>query len=223
MPARTVLRIAVGVSVVLLAGCSQTTAGTPRAAEQPADSSLGELLLDDDQINSIMGASGMQSAEAWTAMADNSDEVAEPECLGALYNAQEAVYADSGWTEVVDQIADEPGETNTHWVQQSAVRFESETHAKDFFEESKTSWLGCIGETVHVSDDDGNQFTWLFEGIEFDGDSVSQVARQTDIDDWECQHVMKVAADLVVEASACAAAIEDEAATIADGIVANAR
>jgi len=63
--------------------------------------------------------------------------VSDPDCLGAIYGAEEPVYAGSGWTAMRDQVAREPGEENEHWVEQTAVLYPSAEKAQKFFDENK--------------------------------------------------------------------------------------
>ena len=86
-------------------------------------------------------------------MTDHSGEVSDPDCLGAIYGAEEPVYAGSGWTALRDQIAREPGEDNEHWVEQTAVLYPSAEKAQKFFDESKSSWQRCAGYSVSVDDE----------------------------------------------------------------------
>ncbi len=54
-------------------------------------------------------------------MTDSSDKVSDPDCLGAMFGAEEAVYKGSGWTAVRDVVAREPEDDNDHWIEQTAV------------------------------------------------------------------------------------------------------
>ena len=47
-------------------------------------------------------------------MSDNLDVASDPDCLGAVMGSEEAVYADSGWTAVRDQVVAE--ENDEHWI-----------------------------------------------------------------------------------------------------------
>ena len=51
---------------------------------------------------------------------------------------------------------------------------------------------------------------------------ITQMSTQEDADGWACQHALSVASNLTVEAWACGYSIRDEAATIADEMIANA-
>jgi hypothetical protein len=51
---------------------------------------------------------------------------------------------------------------------------------------------------------------------------ITQVTTQEDADGWACQHALSVVSNLTVEAWACSYDVGDEAATIADEMIANA-
>ena len=136
---------------VLLTGCVSNVSGTavrpPNAA--PADvppleeSQLEEVLLSVGEINGLMGASTMVVTSELEEMTDHSSSVSDPGCVGAIYAAEEPVYAGSGWTALRDQIVREDEDDNDHWVEQTAVLFSSADKAQKFFDESKSTWQDC--------------------------------------------------------------------------------
>jgi hypothetical protein len=211
---------------VAVAGCTNTTAGTAQptgaaAQGQPGDP-LGSLLLGAADINAIMGATDMQLINSSNDMADHSGDISDPKCLGALYNAEESVYDEAGWTDVADQVLTEPEDDSDHWVEQSAVQFPTAAAATSFHNSSMQQWMDCIGKTVMV-DDGENEFHWQFEGISSDNGTISQTTRQIDSDSWTCQHALSAVDAVILEVSACGAALEDEAVTIVNRLADNAR
>jgi hypothetical protein len=223
---------AVGVVIaasVLLSGCESTVSGTAVRAHNAApidvppltDAKLDDVLLSIGELNGIMGSSQMKVTGELDEMTDHSGEVSDPDCLGAIYGAEEPVYAGSGWTALRDQIAREPGEDNEHWVEQTAVLYPSAGKAQKFFDDSKSSWEGCAGYSVSVDDEDAT-YLWQIDSLTAEDTLISQMTAQEDAEGWACQHGMSVVSNVIVEAWACGYSIKDEAATIANDMVANA-
>ena len=217
------MRTAAGVLAtvaVLVAGCAHTTAGIAVPTHTGPAAGVDDVLLSEADVNKIMGTTTMAVVDESQQMADNSGDVSDTKCLGALYNAEETIYDGSGWTDVADQVVTEPEYDSGAWVEQTAVRFPSPQRAKEFLEKSKTRWTDCIGTAITV-DSGSDQFRWRFEGVTIDGASVAQTARQDDDTGWTCRHVLRAVSDVIVEVAACGMALHVEAAEIAEKIAAN--
>jgi outer membrane murein-binding lipoprotein Lpp len=220
---------AVIAATVLLSGCVSTVSGTAVRAQHAApidvpqltEAKLDDVLLSIGELNGIMGSSQMKVTSELEEMTDHSGEVSDPDCLGAIYGAEEPVYAGSGWTAVRDQVAREPGEDNEHWVEQTAVLYPSAEKAQKFFDESKSTWEKCSGYSVSVDDADAS-YLWQIDDVTSEDTVITQTTAQEDADGWACQHALSVVSNLTVEAWACSYDVKDEAATIADDMVANA-
>lgn len=213
-------------TAAILTGCVHTTAGSAVAAgggHRPAQLSvLARFLLDPGEVNTILGSRDVELVDSADEMSDHSSDISESRCLGALYNAEEAVYRGSGWTDVADQVLTEPQDNSDHWVEQTVVEFESRQRALDFFDTSVTAWTDCIGKDVTV-DDGETRFHWRFEGIGISDYLMSQTARQADGSGWACQHALGVVRAYVVEVSACGNAPDGQAVLLASRIMANAK
>lgn len=214
---------------VLLTGCVSNVSGTAvraRSAE-PADvpplkeSQLENVLLSIGDINGIMGSTTMKVTSTLEEMTDHSAEVSDPDCLGAIYGAEEPVYADSGWTAVRDEVAREPGDDNEHWVEQTAVLYPSADDAKNFFEDSRAAWEKCAGFSVSVYDS-GEAYLWELDDVGGDDALITQMTTQEDADGWACQHALAAVSNITVEAWACSYSIGNEAESIATEMLANA-
>jgi outer membrane murein-binding lipoprotein Lpp len=229
---RTNRACAVGVVIaasVLLSGCVSTVTGTAVRAHNAApvnvppltEAKLDDVLLSIGELNGIMGSSQMKVTSELDEMTDHSGEVSDPDCLGAIYGAEEPVYAGSGWTALRDQVAREPGEDNEHWVEQTAVLYPSAEKAQKFFDESKSSWKGCAGYSVSV-DDEAATYLWQIDSLTSEDSLITQMTAQEDAEGWGCQHAMSVVSNVIIEAWACGYSIKDEAATLANEMTANA-
>jgi hypothetical protein len=60
------------------------------------------------------------------------------------------------------------------------------------------------------------------EAVESDGQLLTQMSEQEDADGWSCQHALSAVSNVTVEAWACGYSLSDEAATIANEMVAKA-
>jgi hypothetical protein len=223
---------AIGVVIaasVLLSGCVSTVSGTAVRAHNAAPvnvppltaAKLDAVLLSIGELNGIVGSTQMKVTSELEEMTDHSGEVSDPDCLGAIYGAEEPVYAGSGWTALRDQVAREPGEDNEHWVEQTAVLFPSAEKAQKFFDESKNSWQKCAGSSVSV-DDGTATYLWQIDSLTAEDNLITQMTAQEDAQGWGCQHAMSVVSNVIIEAWACGYSIKDEAATLANEMTDNA-
>ncbi|MBS1694111.1 MAG: sensor domain-containing protein [Actinobacteria bacterium] len=212
----------------MLSGCVTTVAGTavrplgaaPLDLPPLEESQLDDVMLSIGELNGIVGATQMKIVSEIDEMSDHSDEVSDPDCLGAVYGAEEAVYEGSGWTAMRDQVAREPSDDNDHWVEQTAVIYPSQDNAQKFFDESKSSWENCAGYTVGVGGD--IEALWAIDEVTVEDNMITQTSIQQDVDGWGCQHALAFASNLTVEAWACSYSPGDEAATIASEMLAKA-
>ena len=174
---------AVVAASVLLSGCVSTVSGTAVRAQNAApidvppltEAKLDDVLLSIGELNDIMGSTQMRVTSELDEMTDHSGEVSDPDCLGAIYGAEEPVYAASGWTAVRDQVAREPGEDNEHWVEQTAVLYPSADKAQKFFDESKSSWEKCAGYSVSVDDPDAT-YLWQIDDVASEDNLITPVS-----------------------------------------------
>jgi PknH-like extracellular domain len=216
-------------SSVVLSGCVSTVSGSAVRAQnaQPLDvpplteAKLDDVLLSIGEINGIMGSTTMTVTSELEEMTDHSGEVSDPDCLGAIYGAEEPVYAGSGWTAMRDQVARDPGDDNEHWVEQTVVLYPSAEKAQKFFDDSKSSWENCGGYSVSVDDGEAT-YLWEIEELTAEDTLLTQVTTQEDANGWACEHALSVVSNVTAEAWACGYTLSDEAAAIANEMVANA-
>jgi len=228
-PTRACAVGAVITASVLLSGCVSTVSGTAVRAQHAApidvpqltEAKLDDVLLSVGELNGIMGSTQMKVTSELEEMTDHSGEVSDPDCLGAIYGAEEPVYAGSGWTAMRDQVVREPDADNEHWVEQTAVLYPAAEKAQKFFDDSRSSWEKCSGYSVSVDDLDAT-YLWQIDDVTAEDTLISQMTVQEDADGWGCQHALSVVSNLTVEAWACGYTIKDEAETIAGDMIANA-
>lgn len=215
------------VASVLLSGCVNEVRGTavrshgagPLNVPLLDESNLDGILLAVDELNEIVGSTGMEVTSELDEMTDHSAEVSDPDCLGAVYGAEAPVYAGTGWTAMRDQLAREPDEDNDHWVEQTAVLYPSAENAQQFFADSSAMWQDCANSAIAVGE--GN-YLWQLDEVGVGDTLITQKTTQEGADGWACQHALSVVSNLTVEVWACGYSITHEAAEIADAMVQNA-
>ncbi len=214
---------------MLLSGCVSTVSGTavrdghavPTDVPPLDESALKRVLLAVDEVNEIMGTKKIEVTSELDDMTDSSDKVSDPDCLGAMFGAEEPVYHGSGWTAVRDVVAREPEEDNEHWVEQTAALYPDSAHAKRFFEKSKSTWQKCAGTSLAVDDSDSSSL-WEIGDLGSEEGMITQLVKQEDAGGWGCQHALSAVSNLTVETWACAYNLAGEAATMAADIVTKA-
>jgi hypothetical protein len=229
MTKRILLVATVVVAVTALTGCVSTVSGSavrnastvPSNAPQLDESALERVMLPIDEVNDIMGTTDLEVTSDIDDMTDSSDKVSDPDCLGAMFGAEEAVYKGSGWSAVRDIVAREPDEDNDHWIEQTAVIYPQAGNANRFFEKSRSIWEKCADSSLAVDTEDTSSL-WEFEKVTAGDSLMTQVATQQDADGWGCQHALAAASNLTAETWVCAYNLADEAATMAIDIVNNA-
>jgi hypothetical protein len=226
---RILLAGVVVASAMALTGCVSTVSGNPvrNASTVPSnvpkldESALDKVLLGIDEVNAVMGTTDLEVTSDIDEMTDSSDKVSDPDCLGAMFGAEEAVYKGSGWTAVRDIVAREPEDDNDHWIEQTAVIYPEASNARRFFEKSRSSWEKCAGSSLAVDTEDTSSL-WEFDEVIAGDGLITQMATQEDADGWGCQHALAAASNLTAETWACGYVLADEAATMAIDIVNNA-
>lgn len=229
MTARGLLVGIVAAVAMALSGCVSTVSGTAvrNAKTVPAhvplldESSLEKLLLPIDEINNIMGTTDLEVTSDMDDMTDSSDKVSDPDCLGAMFGAEESVYEGSGWTAVRDIVAREPEDDNDHWIEQTVVIYPQAENAQQFFVKSKSMWQNCAGSSLAVNTEDTSSL-WEFDDVDGGDGLITQKATQEDADGWGCQHALAVASNMTAETWVCAYSVADEAGMMAIDIVNNA-
>ena len=212
---------------VLLSGCASTVQGTairaqgadPQNVPRLAEAELDDILLTIDELNAIVGSTQMTLAGELDEMTDHSADVSDPDCLGAVFGAEEPVYTGTGWTAVRDQVAREPSDDNDHWVEQTAVLYPAAANAKGFFDGSSSTWQDCANDAITVGDGD---YMWELDDVEIGDTMLTQMTSQEGTGGWACQHALSLVSNLTVEAWACGYRITDEAANIATAMIENA-
>lgn len=226
MTMRVLLVGVAAASAIALSGCVSTVSGTavrststvPSDVPKLEDSALDDVMLSIDEMNNVMGTTNLVVTTDIDEMTDSADKVSDPDCLGAMFGAEEAVYKGSGWTAVRDIVAREAEDDNDHWIEQTGVIYPEAGNANRFLEKSRSIWEKCAGSSLAVETEDTSSL-WEFEDVEVGDGVITQIATQEDADGWGCQHALAAASNLTAETWACGYVLGDEALTMAIDIV----
>lgn len=179
--------------------------------------SFGSALLTEAEINSIVGTSDLEATEVIGQMDDTPVTMSNPNCTAVLGTAIESAYADSGYSGVRDQAFSR--EEPPLWIAQTGVLFPSVDRARDFLSATAERWSRCVGETVTVANETGEQ-RWIVGELTEEQSQVLQEAMVEAGGGYACQHVLQVEQNVVIEAAVCHADVSDEASRIAESMAA---
>lgn len=221
--------IAVLAAALVTASCTSVVDGAavrgddvvPRPTTVLGERDLDEILLDDDELGDVLGSPDIEITGEVEEMTDDSDGVSDTDCLGALYSAEEPVYAGTGYTAVLTRLASEPGDDYDHWVEETAVVLPSVEAADQFIVESARQWEDCAGRTVSISDGE-DFYDWDLGDVTRSDGVLAQKSTAVDSIDWQCQHTLAAAANLILEASVCAERVDDQGAEVLAEMLAKA-
>lgn len=183
------------------------------SSREPAD--IQSLLLDADEVNSVMATSDLEVVESGDAPDDTVD--ASPSaCHGVIYISGETEYGNTDFTEMRwEAVA-----SNTGSVVQSVAKLVSSSDASMFVEDQADAWDSCRKTTITAVDkENGTKTRYQVQSISSQNDKVSALTTVSNTQ-WQCQHVLQAVSSYVLEISACASSISDEAETVASAVAA---
>lgn len=189
---------------VLTAGCG-TSEGQATEPKGVPESALTGLLLAADRIGSIMGASGMVAHQPTDVMSDNSNIISNLDCLGAWQINQAPVYDPTFWKSMRQQVVRSPDADDwTAQVVQSVVSWGTRDGAQAFFDDSVARWSKCTNHTLNIRVNDQPLPKWVSGSVSRSDRELSlPYTRGTGDQTRSCQHVLRVAANVVFEVAAC--------------------
>jgi PknH-like protein len=222
--------------VTALATCTLVTACTggpaPNAASSAppsppppiAASALPGLLLDTEQVNTTMGASGMTVEDGRNYTQMSTGEGTPPECVAVAIPATSPAYADSGWTAYQGQVLFEPGDQPAHYVDQDVVAFPTADQATAFYRRAVGLWRGCSNRSYAAHPPDpGKSGTWDVGPVNDSGGMLTAIRQSARNIGWRCHRALTVANNIAIDVMACAYSdANDFAATLAKQLAAKA-
>jgi hypothetical protein len=211
-----------GAALLLVAVVAATAVFVWPGSKLVTLSELGGVLLTEEEVPEVLGKSDLEYGKIDPKTSDNQAETIPEACLGAFYNANDAVYKKSG----IKASRNQPlkvGAPDTVVIYQSAIRFDSPDRAADFVRASAENWKGCANQLVEVKETtpDGTLLTstWKFAPLEDQGNQIVQRVNQ-DGGNAACQHVLHAAENVIIEVNACGDRVSDEAQRIAQAMAA---
>ena len=192
---------------------STTTSRTPPVLLEKA---LPPLPLSPEQINAAMGATEMAMTNNRVEMSDDSATMEPRECLAVDAAAQAQVYADSGFTNVIDQTFQD-GDNFAHFAEQAVVLFPTAKQASAFVTASAQQWAACH-EYTHTQS--GSR--WTAGAISNASGILSTTATQQNPKEggWACGRALAARNNVVIDVNTCSANPADSAVNIANQIAA---
>lgn len=197
----------------LAAGCTTTVGGSataevggPRSQAPVAVTALDGLLLDDRQLNDLLGA-GMRIRYRTQAMWDSSPTFSERSCLAMAGPAQQAVYADTGWTAVrgerLDDSYDDPKVRNDS-VNEAVIAYPTARQANAFYEASVRRWSACANRRFVDHPPGQPEIAWAVADSHKVGGTLStSEAQEGSPDGWQCQRALTARNNIVIDVAAC--------------------
>jgi len=199
-----IVALAVG---LMLAGCAgKTTEGRSEGPKPVPDSALDGLLLSADEVNSIMGTSGMTPrSHVVTTMADNRNLLPNLNCLGVWQVTQAPIYDPSRWKTLRQQLLRVPDVDQWNYlVVQSVVSYRTADGARAFFDDSANRWSKCANHHVNITLNGGALPKWFSGDLTTTDNRLAMPYTRGEGDQTRsCQRVLGVTANVIVDVQAC--------------------
>jgi PknH-like extracellular domain len=216
--------IAIAVICVLTTGCAvskgnaESTTPTRTMIPRPlVERELVELLLSPEEVNAVVGSTGMSVTNTQTSMSDNSATMAPQECLAIDGAAEALVYGNSGFWAERDQSLND-GDNFTHYLKQAVVLFPTVEIAGAFLDTSAQQWPTCRQYTHTQS-----ETQWSVGQISNANGILSTTATQQNASapGWGCGRALVLKNNVIIDINTCSANPADSALKIADHIATN--
>lgn len=218
--------LACGVGIVVIAAM---LAATRLRNSQPEPSDLA--MLDDSELDTIMGVSGMKTAEGGIHTAKHTQgviEVSPPDCASVLYPGLDLTYQNTAGGQVTWRVSEDRGgmaragiDGNRFVDQDVAVFRAGADRAQEFVRASAIPWKACAGQTVSVVYRGVDTYTWNVGDVTGDAPKLVQSFSLDGGNGYGCQRVLRPVSDMVVDVKACGDHIGDEANRIAGRLAAS--
>ena len=193
---------------VSLSGCSTSVAGTAAPAEQGPPvtaATLPSLLLSASDVGAAMSSDDIAVTRDVDRIWNDSARLDDVNCLAIAGAAQEAVYADSGWTATHSQVLREPPTSPSwsHYAVQAVVLFPTRQATADFYGASRASWAKCSNRELTYPQPLGPEQVWSVGQISTDRDVLAVSRTEQSPERWGCQRALTVHGNVAVDIEAC--------------------
>jgi hypothetical protein len=204
---------------------NESTTASPTTGPVSA-SAIDTLLPDAAAVSRISGASPLKIKSATDQLSDNSSLVTPSTCVGVIFGNERAVYADSGFAGVRDQIlkaeVNPYNSTSPTQVEQTVVAFPTPDQAQAVLTSAQRQWQDCArGLVSYTVPNTNNEVGWSynFGGVQLRDNllSVSMAGINRESGNSACQQTLGIRANIVVGVRSCNDAPEIPiSATVAD-------
>ena len=181
---------------------------------------MDSLLLNVEEVNTVMNASNMQGGTPGQQPGNPTFTLSDPNCLGALYAGEGPTYEDSDFDKLHYLTLAEPGDSNDHFVDEDVALFKSADKARAFVESQATQWGNCATQTITVTHQDNSTTLWHVGNLEGSPPKITQMDSQRNTKNWRCQRALSAVSNVVFDVNACGYNLSDEASQIADKMAA---
>jgi hypothetical protein len=207
----------------VLAGCGGAASGASQAPKLVPDTALTASLLSADELNTMMGASGMTPHTPVSQMGDHRNLLPNLNCLGVWQVNEAPIYDSSHWKSVRQQLVRVPDADEWNFlVVQSVVSYRTADAAREFFSESTDRWSKCTNHTLNIQLNGQALPKWHSGDLtKTDTQLAMQYTRSTGDQTRSCQRALSVTANLILDIQACKPQQESpitQAADVADKI-----
>lgn len=206
--------VAVAIAVVLVLRPS------PQALRAMTSEDLDAVLLNGAEINDIMNTYEMESGKDGRDAIEATVSVSPPDCLAVMLAGAAPVYAPSGYSALHYLSFAEPGNGVEHSVIEAAAVYPSAEQASAFVAGAATSWKGCAGKTVTVTDkvDGTTSDQWSLGSFTGNPPQISVKSTKANSEQdgrpWVCDHELTAVSNAVLDVIACGYHVSDEAGEV---------
>jgi hypothetical protein len=190
----------------VLAGCAGgSVSGASAPPKLVPDNALTASLLSADELNTIMGTSGMTPHTPVSQMGDHRNLLPNLNCLGVWQVNEAPIYESSHWKSVRQQLVRVPD--TDQWnslVVQSVVSYRTADAAREFLTESTERWSKCANHTLNIQLNGQVLPKWVSGDLtKTDTRLALPYTRGAGDDTRSCQRVLSLTANLILDIQAC--------------------
>ena len=205
-----------------MTGCAEAGHAVAPPDLVPAKA-LDSILLSANEIDTIMGTTGMTPHPRVEVMSDHRNLLPNLNCLGIWQVNEAGVYGKDGWIALRQELLRSPDtDAWQNLAVQSVVNYPSTDAAGEFFQQSSDRWSKCTNHNVNITLNGQPLPKWRSgELIKTAAELTIPFTRQNPTGVDSCQRTLAVSSNVVVDVQACTRnSPATQADTIAEAIVA---
>jgi hypothetical protein len=194
--------LALGLALV---GCGGAASGASAPPRLVPDSALTGSLLSADELNPIMGTTGMTPHTPVSQMGDHRNLLPNLNCLGVWQVNEAPIYETSHWKSVRQQLVRLPDSDQWNFlVVQSVVSYRTADGAREFFTASTERWSKCSNHNVNIQLNGQALPAWRSGDLTKTETRLAMpYTRGTGDQTRSCQRVLSIAANLILDIQTC--------------------